>query len=75
MKSTILSLFILISIFMLFKYGALSVLGSQAFHVTAFAALAVVLAAAAYFVGFGGRTINSGQTEVPANTEDETDEK
>lgn len=60
---------------MLFKWGALSVLSSQAFHVTAFAALVVVLAAAAYFVGFGGKSVNSEQTEVPANKEDEADEK
>ncbi len=75
MKSTILSLIILISIFMLFKCGALSVLGSQAFHVTAFAVLVIVLAAAAYFVGFGNKNINSEQAEIPATKEDETDEK
>lgn len=75
MKSTILSLLILIVIFMLFKYGSLSVLSSQAFHITAFAVLAIVLAAAAYFVGFGGKNTNPEQTEVPTTKEDEADEK
>ncbi len=75
MKSTVLSLFILILIFILFKYGFLSVLSSQTFHIIAIAVLVIVLAAAAYFVGFDDKNNNTGQTKVPTTKEDEADEK
>lgn len=75
MKSTVLSLLILVLIFVFFKYGALSVLGSRAFHVTAFVVLAIVIAAAAYFVGFNDKRINPEQSDVPPTQEDQDDEK
>ena len=75
MKSTVLSLLILIAIFVLFKYGALSFIGSRAFHVTAFVVLAIVIAAAAYFVGFKDKRVNPGQSNVPPTQEDQADEK
>lgn len=75
MKSTLISLIILIMIFVLLKCGALTVLGSKAFHYSAFILLITVTACAFYFVGIGGKDNFGDDSDVQQTKEDKNDDQ
>lgn len=75
MKAAIISLFVLILIFMLLKYGALAVIGSRAFHYAALLLLAAVFGCAFYFVGVSEKSHQPDDQSASSATEDESDEK